>query len=470
MRRELLSLLGVAAVSTAAQAADERPNIIIFMTDDMGYSDVGFTGCKDINTPHLDKLAESGVVFTQGYVTHGFSAPSRAGLMSGRYPHRFGFETNPAYDPSNPYLGISESEVLFPARLQKSGYKTGAIGKWHLGASEVHHPCNRGFDYFYGFLGGGHDYFRIDNTKKVDEAYKQGLIRNNKPATFEGYLTDALSADAVDFVNKNKNNPFFLYVAYNAPHQPLQAPKEDIARYAHIKDTKRCTYAAMVDIVDRGVGQVVEALKKNGDYENTLIFFLSDNGGPQPSESSPNSGNASVNFPLRGGKGSFYDGGIHVPFMACWPAKIKGGVRYDYPVISLDISRTAVALAGADADSAPAMEGINLIPYITGENKAAPHDYLFWRAGNGSAWAVVAADRTKHVQTSKSKEPEMFYLPKDISETNDIVAKNQKRATEMRSQWESWNKSNINCNMLGYKDYHKKRDEFFKAARPQVKE
>ncbi len=461
----VMGLLVMSMVSLA-NPKDNRPNIIVFLADDMGYADAGFTGAKDIKTPHLDKLASEGIVFKQGYVNHPFCGPSRAALLSGRYPYRFGFETNPAYDPANPLMGIDPNEKLFAARLQEAGYKTGAIGKWHLGAAQEFHPNNRGFDYFYGFLGGGHDYFKIDLTKKVWEAYLQGLVRNKRPADFDGYLTTALSQDAAKFVSDNKNEPFFLYVAYNAPHQPLQAPKEDIERYSFIEDRKRRTYAAMVDVMDRGIGEVVQSLKDNGIYDNTLIFFLSDNGGPQPKKGK--GGNASSNLPFRGGKGSLYDGGVHVPFIACWPDKFKPGT-YDYPVNSLDIGRTAVELAGGDALSGNTMEGVNLVPYVTGENKKAPHDAIYWRGGNGSAWSVLTSDGTKHLKTGGNKNPQLFYLPKDISESNDLMEKKPKQAEELRGQWETWNEKNIHNKMLGYKDYHKKRDAFYEQAVPRAK-
>ena len=440
----------------------QKPNIIIFMADDMGYADAGFTGAKDIKTPNLDQLASSGVIFTHGYANHPFCGPSRAALLSGRYPYRFGFETNPAYDPANPFMGISPDEKLFPERLQEAGYVTGAIGKWHLGAAEPFHPNNRGFDYFYGFLGGGHDYFRIDLTKRVWEAYLQGLVRNDKPAGFDGYLTTALSRDAARFVERNKDNPFFLYIAYNAPHQPLQAPEEDIARYAHIKDKKRRVYAAMVDVMDRGIGEVVTALKEHNLYENTLIFFLSDNGGPQPSAKNPKGGNASSNKPFRGGKGNFYDGGVHVPFIACWPAKIKSGSTYEFPVNSLDIARTAVEVGGGDAKTGPVMEGADLIPYILGEKKDAPHEAIFWRGGTGVNWAILTSDKTKLVDDRDSDKAELFYLPDDIAESTDIINQQAERANSLASMWKKWDQGNIPGIFLGYKDYHQKRDTFYK--------
>lgn len=445
----------------------QKPNIIVFMADDMGYADTGFTGSKDILTPNLDKLAASGVTFTKGYVNHPFCGPSRAALLSGRYQHRFGFETNPAYDPANPIMGIDPGEVLFPKRLKKAGYTTGCIGKWHLGSADPFHPLNRGFSYFYGFLGGGHDYFRIDLSQPVKEAYLQGLERNKRPADFEGYLTTALSRDAAKFVADNKDNPFFLYVAYNAPHAPLQAPKEDIARYAHIKERKRRIYAAMVDVMDRGIGEVITALEENEIRDNTLVFFLSDNGGPQSDDKNPGKWNGSTNTPFRGGKGNFYDGGVHVPFIASWPAKIKAGTAFDKPVVALDIARTSVAIAKADESTGPKMEGVNLMPFLNGESNEAPHPFLFWRGADGAQWSVLAADGTKHLKDKGHSKPALHYLPEDASESNDLIVSQPERASELHQQWLLWNESNVPCRLMGYKDYHKKRDLFFGEAIPK---
>jgi len=302
-------------------------------------------------------------------------------------------------------------------------------------------------------------------SRPLKEGYLDGLMRNKRPADFEGYLTTALSRDAVDFVNRNHGQPFFLFLSYNCPHAPQQAPEEDIARYAHIEDKKRRVYAAMVDVMDRGIGEVVTALKKNGDYENTLIFFLSDNGGPQSKLGKPGGWNGSANGSYRGGKGSFYDGGVHVPFMACWPAQIPAGTVYDYPVISLDIARTAVELAGADATKAPAMEGVNLIPLVTVTEQRPAHEALFWRGG--SNWSVLASDGTKHLKDKDSKKSEMFYLPDDISEKNDILAANPERAGELMAKWKAWNHSNLPNRMVVYKEHHKRRDLFYREVIPQ---
>ncbi|MFI3285869.1 MAG: sulfatase-like hydrolase/transferase [Rikenellaceae bacterium] len=452
-------MVGVYAQKSATQ---QRPNVVIFLADDMGYKDAGFTGATDIKTPNLDALAESGVVFSQGYATHAFSGPSRAGLLSGRYQQRFGFEENPAYDPANNHLGIDVNEVLFPARMQEAGYTTGGVGKWHLGAAQPFHPNERGFDYFYGFLGGGHNYFTIDLSRPIDEAYYQPLIENNQPATFEGYLTDALSQKAVDFVDANADKPFFLYVAYNAPHSPLQAPEEDIARYSHIKDEKRRVYAAMVDVMDRGIGTVVESLKRNGLYENTIIFFVSDNGGPQGQGYTPHNG--SDNGEFRGGKGQYYEGGIHVPFMACWQGKIQPGTRFDYPVNTLDISRTAVELSGGDPLSSNPMDGVNLIPYVTGEIEGAPHEAIYWRGANGKKWAIVSSDGSKYVKNKPSDTPQLFALSNDASESNDLVGKKPELAEQLKAKWNAWNEGNVESEILLYNQYHKLREAFYENA------
>ena len=458
----IAATLALALAATAWSAENPKPNIIVIMADDMGYADAGFTGAKDIKTPNLDALAASGVIFENGYVNHPFCGPSRAALLSGRYQHRFGFETNPAYDPNNPHCGIDAGETLFPKRLQDAGYETGVIGKWHLGAASPFHPNHRGFDYFYGFLGGGHDYFRIDLREPVREGYFQALERNGKPADFDGYLATALSRDAVRFVESNKSKPFFLYLAYNAPHTPLQAPEEAIAKYSHIKNKKRRVYAAMIDVMDEGIGEVITALDRNGLRENTLVFFLSDNGGPQGG----NSSNASDNGEFRGGKGDFYDGGIHVPFIASWPARIPKNSRYEKPVIAIDISRTAVAVANADAQKTPAMEGVNLIPFVTGGKSGAPHDAIFWRGADGARLSILSSDRYKYLKLGTKEKTELYQLAGDVSEKNNVVTEHPELAQKLEQQLMAWNESNFANRLTPYKQYHQQRDEFFLEAIP----
>lgn len=464
MKHRILAYLIVTFSFLSLEAQNTQPNIIVIMADDMGFADAGFTGAKDIKTPNLDKLAASGVIFKNGYITHPFCAPSRAGFLAGRYQHRFGFEHNPPSDPANPIVGIDVNETLFPKRLQEVGYTTGIIGKWHLGSGYPYHPLNRGFDYFYGFLNGGHDYFEIDVTQPIGTGYKQPLIRNKKSANFEGYLTTALSNDAVDFVENNKEKPFFLFLSYNAPHGPLQAPKADIERYSHIKNKKRRVYAAMVDVMDRGIGKVISKLEEHNLRENTLIFFLSDNGGPISSKSSPNRGNGSSNLPFRGGKTDYYEGGVHVPFIASWPAKIKSGQVYGQPVISIDISRTAVEIAGANPTSGNEMEGTNLIPFLTGETSGFPHAALYWRfLGTQS----IIANGHKLMQIKGNQSPQLYDLSKDISEQKNIFKNKPKLANELKNMWEQWNINNVEMRNPVYADYYRARDKFFENTIPE---
>ncbi|BCX46193.1 N-acetylgalactosamine-6-sulfatase [Haloferula helveola] len=463
MKPILCLALFLCSATLPVLAKDDRPNIIVIMADDMGYADAGFTGATDIKTPHLDALAASGVVFRQGYVTHPFCGPSRAGLLSGRYQHRFGFETNPAYDASNPYMGIDPAEVLFPKHLQDAGYRTGVIGKWHLGSAPAFHPNHRGFDYFYGFLGGGHDYISIDLRKPVAEGYLQALERNGMPAAFDGYLTTALSEDAAGFVRDSGDRPFFLYLAYNAPHAPLQAPKEAIGKYAHIEDRNRRIYAAMVDVMDAGIGKVVSALEDAGHRDNTLIFFLSDNGGPQAGPDSPSKGNGSSNKPFRGGKGDVYDGGIHVPFIASWPARIPAGSSFEHPVIALDIAKTALACAGTGRGVGSGLEGVDLVPHLTGETDSPPHDMLFWK--NGPRWAVLSSKGDKLLSQGKGKA-ELYRLPEDVSESRNLAREETEQADRLKTDWMGWNEGNVPCRLMPYKAYHRDRDAFFLEAIP----
>ena len=449
--------------------SQEQPNILVILADDLGYADLGFTGSKDIQTPNLDKLANSGVIMKNGYVTHPYCGPSRAGLITGRYQARFGLEINLTNSPFDMYNGLPLTEQTFADRLQKSGYETGVIGKWHLGGSDTFHPNNRGFDYFYGFLSGGHSYFP-ENVKtnmplinpkdnkphySANEGSYWPLTRNNQAAEFNEYLTTALSKDAANFVSKAEK-PFCLYLAYNAPHHPLEAPQETIDKYNHIKDKKRRTYAAMVDELDQGIGIVVESLRKSGKLDNTLIFFLSDNGGPITNgENIANNGN------FKEGKGSMYEGGCHVPFILHWPnGNLKTG-EFDGLVSALDIAATAVALGNGDT-SGHALEGVNLIPFLKGEKQGSPHDALFWRMQDGMAWAVRTPDGKYLKRNKKDAVPELFNMEKDPYEDNDIIAKSPKLRKELAKLWNDWNQENIANIYLQSGEYQKKRLNMYK--------
>ncbi len=457
----LVALISVFSLSIAVEAADmsERPNIIVILADDLGYQDVGFNGCTDFATPNIDSLAKKGVRFANGYVTHSFCAPTRAGLMTGRYQQRFGFETNPPYDIHNTHSGLPKSEITIAKRLQKVGYRTGMVGKWHLGASHIHHPNNRGFDFFFGFLGGGHDYFRVDVTQPAHEGYLQPLMHNKQPATVKGYLTGQLTDEAIGFIDRNKEKPFFLYVAYNAPHTPLQAPKQTIEKLGHIKHKQRRAYAAMVVEMDECIGRIIDTLEQNKLHQRTLVFFLSDNGGPLNDKDPQKS--FTSNSPLRGGKGDLYEGGVHVPFVACWPGKLKAGQVYDKPINSLDITRIAASLAGADQTN---LEGVDLIPYLTGDKKGTPHDYLYFRRRNGVVWSIISGDMQKLIKpTWLDKHTEYYNLANDISEKNDLLSQSSKEAQVLKDEWDRWNQLNIPIAFSDYAFYHKQMEEFYQT-------
>ncbi|MEJ8843705.1 sulfatase-like hydrolase/transferase [Lacibacter sp. H375] len=415
----------------------DRPNVIIILTDDQGYADVGFNGCKDIPTPNIDRIAKNGVVFTNGYVSYAVCAPSRAGLITGRYQDRFGYSRNPLYKPFDPTIGLPLTEQTLPELLKQNGYNTMGIGKWHLGVHEKFRPWNRGFNEFFGFLGGGHRYFpeeynitNQDSAKNEGESYRTKLIRKETVIEEKEYLTDALSREAVSFIERNKQQPFFLYLAYNAPHSPLQATPKYLSRFDHIKNPKRKTYAAMVSAVDDGVGAVLDKLQQLNLSENTIVIFLSDNGGPETD-------NGSDNGPLRAGKSSLFEGGIRVPFAMQWPKQIKANTKYEQPVISLDIFATVAANIGKISAPKNELDGANLLPYIKGATKGSPHEYLFWRQFDQKSYAVLHQSGFKQV-ILKDSSFNLYNLKTDIEEKVNIDDKKMMSVfDQQRKKWEA---------------------------------
>ena len=430
----------VACLPMTQGATQERPpNLIVIMTDDQGYADVGFNGCKDIPTPHIDSIAANGVRFTDGYVCYSVCSPSRAGFMTGRYPQRFGFERNPQWAPNNRESGLPLGETTLADVLGKAGYRNGLIGKWHLGAHPDLHPLKRGFHEFFGHLGGGHRYFPEDLTlKNTNQAKNEGdtyllwILRDDTPVPTTQYLTDEFSDEAVRFIKKNSKQPFFLYLAYNAPHTPLQASGKYLARFPNIKNEKRRTYAAMVSAVDDGVGQVLATLREHGIEENTLVVFLSDNGGPTSS-------NASNNHPLRGEKGSPWEGGFRVPFAMQWPESIPKGTVYQKPVTALDIFATITAGAGVPANPERPLDGVNLVPYLNGKNTGTPHEAIYLRMFDKGAYTVRSGD-TKLIIEGTGKEPELYDLKADIGETKNLAMTHKEELAALEQKRLAWDK------------------------------
>ncbi len=462
------------------QVKDSRPNILVILADDLGYADVGFTGCKDIKTPHLDQLANNGIIFSNAYVTHPYCGPSRAGLLTGRYQARFGMEVNPSYSPYDLGMGLPLTEKTFASRLQAAGYRTGIIGKWHMGAAPPFHPNNRGFDYFYGFLSGGHDYFPQTVTTihplltqdlsphySANEGCFLPLSLNDGTGEFKEYLTTALSRDAAEFV-KSDDKPFMLYLAYNAPHEPMQAPKETIEKYKNISLKSRRTYAAMIDKMDEGIGMVIDALTQTGKLDNTIIFFLSDNGGV--TDTSPWRPEVfASNLPYRAGKGSMYEGGNHVPFIVHWPDEIKKPRKIDGLVSALDIASTALAVAKVDTTDAK-LDGVNLLPYLKGSKTNSPNDVLFWRADEGQTWAVRTPDRKFVLANAKKSDPELFDMISDVTESINILDSEPEQRKKMTKLWNEWNAKNQAITLLQADAYQKKRQQLYDQLNMELKE
>ena len=414
-----------------ALTAADLPNILIIVGDDMGYGDVGFHGCKDIPTPHLDALAASGVRFTNGYVTGPYCSPTRAALLTGRYQTRFGHEFNPSGKN-----GLALTESTLPDRLKEAGYATGMVGKWHLGSLPEQVPTRRGFDEFFGFLAGAHSYF--------DAA---GFLRGTEPVKEMDYATDAFGREAAAYVERHKGKPWMLYLAFNAVHTPMDATSERLTKFAGIKDKTRRTYAAMMSAMDDNIGRVIQALKDSGQYENTLVTFISDNGGPTMNGVTVN---GSSNGPLRGSKRTTLEGGIRVPFLVSWPARLKPAA-YQPMVSQLDLHATALAAAGATPEAAAKIEGANLLPYLTGQNQAAPHDALYWRFGEQMAvrvgdWKLVRYDTNADTNAGK-KAPvssvKLYDLANDLHEDKDLSAERPEKVKELQARWDEWNQANV---------------------------
>ncbi len=441
--------------------ASERPNVIIILTDDQGYKDVGFNGCKDIPTPNIDRIANNGVKFTNAYVSYAVCGPSRAGLITGRYQDRFGFGRNPLLAPNDIAQGIPLEEESIAEALQKGGYNTLALGKWHLGAHRLQRPLQQGFDEHFGFLSGGHRYFPeewtikdLSEIKSQYDGYHTKLLKNGARINETEYLTDAISREAVNFIKKEREEPFFIYLAYNAPHGPLQATKKYLDRFPHIKKKKRKTYAAMVSAVDDGVGNVLNALEELGIEDNTLVFFLSDNGGPEPK-------NGSNNGELREGKSSLYEGGIRVPFAMQWPNKIKAGQTYNNPIISLDIFATAAAYANVTPKNK--LDGVNIIPFINGKSKGLPHESLYWRKFDEEKIAIRSGDY-KLVKESNGNL-ELYNITKDISEEKSVNNKsNTEKLSKKHTEWLGEMKDPVFLGLHDDKEYNQTHPDRFKIS------
>ena len=407
----------------AACAAPPRPNVVVVLVDDLGYRDLSCQGSEDLHTPHLDALAASGVRLSQGYVSHPYCSPSRAGLLTGRYQQRFGHEHNPRYDESDDETGTDVATTMLPALLADSGYATAHIGKWHVGAGAPFRPLARGYDEFFGFLGGGHDYFSADGETEYLGRLWRGAAPTGQGIT---YLTDDLTDEALAFVERNAGTPFFLLLAYNAPHAPDQVSAEHLLPVAHIPDANRRLYAGLVQGIDVGVGRLVAHLEALGLRDDTLIVFLSDNGGRR---------SVADNRPLRGNKGWLHEGGLRVPFLWSWPGHLPEGTTYDAPLSALDVLPTALSLAGVPLPAN--LDGLDVFPHLTGARREPARETLHWRVCGGAGYAIRRGD-WKLVHDVSMPAPALYDLARDVGEDHDLAATHPGLVQELRALHEAW--------------------------------
>ena len=426
---------------SVAQAQRRPPNILVIVTDDMGYGDIGIHGSKDIPTPNIDALAKVGIRFTDAYVSGPYCSPTRAGLLTGRYQQRFGHEFNLNMSADYSDFGLPLSETTMADRLKAAGYRTSLIGKWHLGFGDKFHPMARGFDEFFGFLGHSHSYL------EAQSASDNPVFDGRKVVLETPYLTEALTDRAVDFIKRQKSHPFFLYLAFNAVHTPMEATDKYLARFAHIEDNQRRTYAAMLSAMDDGIGKTLAALRAEGLEENTLIVFFNDNGGPTMAGTTIN---GSSNAPLRGSKRQTWEGGIRVAFIIRWKGHLAEGKIDNRPIIQLDVLPTALAAAGVQPQSRWQLDGVNLLPFLTGKKSGRPHETLYWRLGEHMAirkgdWKLVKTTEGPLKEANPSafndlSNAELYNLAEDIGETKNLAPTHPEKVRELAADWQRWNK------------------------------
>lgn len=440
MENRIIPIIALALASTALSlAADaKKPNILVIVADDLGYGELSIQGNPQIPTPHIDSIARSGVRFTSGYVSGPYCSPTRAGLQTGRYQERFGHEFNPGpAEAASTSFGLSLDEKTIGDRLHDAGYVNGWFGKSHLGYLPQYHPLKRGYDEYFGFLGGAHDY--LDAAGDSHNPILRGTNRVNNI----GYTTDAFGDEAVNFIQKHQDQPWFVYLAFNAVHAPLEATEKYLSRFPKLEDKKRHVFAGMLSAMDDAVGNVLAKVHELNQDDNTLVFFISDNGGPTAQTTSGNG-------PLHGFKAQTWEGGIRIPFIVRWKGHLPADQVDDRPVIQLDILPTALAAAGVDLKPEWKLDGVNLLPYLTGEKPEPPHEELLWRFGGQLAirkgdWKLVkapgiAANPENWGGTQATTEgAELYNLAADIGETNNLAAQNPDKVKELAADWNRWN-------------------------------
>ena len=430
----LLFLVILAAGCASPAEGARKPNILLIVADDLGYGELSCQGNPQIPTPHIDSIARNGIRFTSGYVSGPYCSPTRAGLLTGRYQQRFGHEFNPGPVPGGEF-GLPLTETTLPDRLKAAGYATGMFGKWHLGNAPAYHPLKRGFDEFYGFLGGAHSYVRPGEGPNA-------ILDGTTPVPEVGYTTEEFARRTAGFIEKNRGKSWFAYLPFNAVHGPLEATEKYLARFPNIEDRRRRTFAAMLSAMDDAVGAVLNKVRELGLEEDTLVFFFSDNGGPTRQITSKND-------PLRGFKAQTWEGGIRVPFMLQWKGRLPAGKVDDRPVIQLDLFTTALAAADFPVKPEWKVDGVNLLPYLDGKESGAPHKALYWRFGQQLAirkgdWKLVKApgagtDETGRRGSAEIAGAHLYNLASDIGEKTNLADREPERVKELAADWARWN-------------------------------
>lgn len=453
---------GCLAQKKATTETAKQPNIILLFSDDAGYADFGFQGSKVMITPNLDKLAQQGVKFTQGYVTHPTCGPSRAGLITGKSQYRFGYEENnvPTFMSAvsaadGAEMGLPVEEVTMADVLKRQGYATAFYGKWHLGGADRFHPTKRGFDEFFGFRGGARNYFPYENPPSDPQnKLERGFAKFEE---HKGYLTDVLADESLKFIESNAkaNKPFFAFLSFNAVHTPMDATEEDLAQFPELAGNRKIV-AAMTLALDRAAGKVLDKLKALGIEDNTIVVFTNDNGGPSDK-------NGSSNLPLSGIKSNHLEGGIRVPYVMKWPGKIKPNTTYGFPVSTFDLLPTFFAAAGGETNTLQNIDGVDLMPYINGQNSTRPHETLFWKR---DARAAMRKGDWKLIRFP-DRPAELFYLPDDISELHNLASKEPARYKEMYKELFAWETTLERPRWLLKKQYEKEDIQRMDAYWPE---
>jgi len=433
----------------AAQAA--RPNVVVILADDMGYADISSYGGTRMATPNIDRIAKSGVVFTDGYSAAPVCSPSRAGLNTGRHPDRFGFEFNngPAQRDIELNLGLPKDEITLASALKGQGYHTGLVGKWHLGSNDDFYPTNRGYDEFVGLLTGATsymspaapDYIFVEVAGSSAKPTAQRSAPNKiyegaerKPVENEDrYLTEYLGERAVDFVRRNAPgaDPYFLYAAFTAPHDPLQTTQKYWDRFPQIEDPGMRVYAAMISALDDQVGAILDAVEASGENGNTIVYFMSDNGCAAYIQG------ICACEPLRGGKLSHYEGGVRVPFMMRWPDKVDAGQVYRNVVSTMDVFTTSLVAGGGALPADRVFDGVDLAPYITGAAAGLPHDQLAWRR---TPHASIRKGDWKLWKSLDGKFTLLFNLKDDPNEATNLAEAEPAKLKELSDAFDLWAK------------------------------